>query len=263
MKFSLLSILLLTFSIISCFSEEKNISPQFDLTENSLQKLIIDQDREIQNRIMQNPLRFLDLVDSLLGQPEELFYLADKNHPITRDQAPENTVKPSDYAIASTVKDREVSSLIIDQLKNMSLSAADEGIEILFASGYRPYDYQETIYNRYVNQMGQEEADRISARPGTSQHQLGTAVDFGSISDEYAETEAGMWLYEHAGEFGFSLSYPDGYEHITGYKWECWHYRYISVEGIELQKEFFGNVQQYLMEFWHYHKNDLKEVWRK
>ena len=96
---------------------------------------------------------------------------------------------------------------------------------------------------------GQETADRESARPGASQHQLGTAIDFGSITDAFARTRAGKWLFAHAGEYGFSLSYPQGYEGITGYRYESWHYRYVTKAGVLLQRKYFGDIQQYLMEF--------------
>jgi zinc D-Ala-D-Ala carboxypeptidase len=262
-RFIITAVLLSIFSTSGCFSGEQLIHPSFNLTDSSLREITKDLNPEIRERINENSYRFLKLTDSLLNQPEELFFLADKNHAVTREQAPKELVSPYDYGISASVAERVVSSLIIEQLKNLSESAAKEGLDIIFASGYRPYDYQEKLYNRYVEQMGQAEADRISARPGTSQHQLGTAVDFGSISDEYALTDEGKWLADNAGEFGFSLSYPEGYEEITGYKWECWHYRFITIDGVEMQKEFFSDIQQYLIEFWHYHKEDLKESRRQ
>lgn len=259
-KTTIISIIFLTSVLLSCMGEEKRIIPEFELTQSMLNDLISDQNPAIRENISANPERFLKLVDFMLSLPEELLYLADKKHAVTRDQAPTNTVSPYDYGISVTRKERVVSSLIIESLKEMYDAAQEEGINIVFASGYRSFDYQEKLYNRYIEEMGQEEADRISARPGTSQHQLGTAVDFGSITDEYAETAEGKWLYAHAGDFGFSLSYPDGLEEITGYKWECWHYRYITVKGVELQNEFFSGVQQYLMEFWYHNKHILKEA---
>jgi len=264
LKNSFITVLLLATVILSsCFSEEKRINPSFNLTITTLKEILSDQDERIQERILENPERFLQLADVLLSKPEELFYLADKNHAVTKEQAPSEVVKPSDYGISVTRQEREISSLVIEPLQTMTAAAAEEDLDIVFASGYRPYEYQEMLYNRYVDQLGQEEADRVSARPGTSQHQLGTAIDFGSISDEYALTEEGKWLKEHAGEYGFSLSYPDGFEEITGYKWECWHYRYITIEGVEMQVDFFLDLQQYFIEFWDLHKDSLKEARRQ
>lgn len=254
---TLIFLLFFTGGIVGCYGGDSMLSPSFTLDRAGLEKIISDQPEAIQKAILAKPERFLQLADSMLSQPEELFYLVDKQHALTKDQRPARTVKPHDYGIPSTRADREVSALIIEPLKKMTEAAGQEGLQIVFASGYRPYDYQEMIYNRYVKEMGQKEADRVSARPGTSQHQLGTAVDFGTITDDYAYTPEGKWLTAHAGDYGFSLSYPKGMEELTGYKWECWHYRYITVEGVAMQKEFFQNIQQYLMLFWHDHKADL------
>ena len=86
-------------------------------------------------------------------------------------------------------------------------------------------------------------ANQISALPGHSEHQLGTVVDFGSpempaltgnntekLSPLFAQTSEGRWLSEHAFEYGFSMSSPQGAESLTGLAYEPWHYRYIGVE---------------------------------
>ena len=53
----------------------------------------------------------------------------------------------------------------------------------------------------------------------------------------------------HAGDYGWSLSFPAGYEEATGYEYECWHFRYIGEKAALFQKKWFGNVQQYMLEF--------------
>ncbi|MBN2657817.1 MAG: M15 family metallopeptidase [Spirochaetales bacterium] len=262
MGFRFFFFLLLGFTASGCFGGDAMIHSSFNLNLDQLTIMIGDQPDEIRENILASPERFLDLADFILGQPEELFYLADKNNFLTRDQGPEETVRPSDFGIPFTRREREVSSLIIEPLKELVYAAAQDNLEIVFASGYRDYDYQEMLYNRYVANYGQDEADRFSARPGTSQHQLGTAVDLGTIDDSYALTPEGKWLEAHAGDFGFSLSYPKGMEEVTGYMWECWHYRYITKEGIALQREFFLDVQQYMLEFWHTHKEELSAAQR-
>lgn len=81
---------------------------------------------------------------------------------------------------------------------------------------------------------GQEAADRFSAKPGASEHQSGLAMDITSADVDYQLTtdfinhESGQWLANHAHEFGFVLRYPEGKEHITGYQYEPWHYRYFG-----------------------------------
>lgn len=85
----------------------------------------------------------------------------------------------------------------------------------------------------------------FSAPPGASQHQLGTVIDLGSIDDSYADTAEGKWMFKNAWKYGWSLSYPKDMEHITGYKWESWHYRYLGVEACKFQKNgsaIFSNI---------------------
>lgn len=116
------------------------------------------------------------------------------------------------------------------QFDLLSQAAAAEGLNIWLASGFRSYDSQAAIYNNYLNWYGQEKTDTLSARPGHSEHQTGLAIDVNSITDSFANTPEAAWLAEHAHEFGFIIRYPKGKEHITGYKYEPWHIRYLGVE---------------------------------
>ena len=133
----------------------------------------------------------------------------------------------------------------------MTEAARIDGIELVYSSTYRSYEYQKTVYDRHVRTYGREQADRESARPGMSQHQLGTTIDFGSITDAFGDTAAGKWLVSNARRFGFSLSYPEGGEELTGYRHEIWHYRYLSRVGTLMEREFFASIQQHMLEFFH------------
>ncbi len=134
-------------------------------------------------------------------------------------------------------------------LQEMNKKALAEGVTLLVSSAYRSYNYQREVFARNVKELGEAEASRVSARPGSSQHQLGTAIDFGSITNDFARTKAGVWLAANAGRFGFSLSYPQGLEQLTGYQWESWHYRYIGKDAVALQNEFFSGIQHNAMLF--------------
>jgi len=136
-----------------------------------------------------------------------------------------------------------------EALARMAEAARKDGITLVVSSAYRSYEYQKTVFERNVKEMGKTKAERVSAPPGMSQHQLGTAIDFGSITDAFAETAASKWLAAHASTFGFSLSFPKNMEDVTGYRWESWHYRYISPAAAQMQDRFFLGVQQYLIEF--------------
>lgn len=112
----------------------------------------------------------------------------------------------------------------------MAAAAASEGLTLYIASGYRSYNYQAGLYQRYVDRDGQAAADRYSARAGHSEHQTGLALDLNSISDSFANTPEGQWVAEHCHEYGFILRYPADKEEITGYKYEPWHLRYLGRE---------------------------------
>lgn len=179
-----------------------------------------------------------------------LYYLIDKKHFVSSDYVPKNLVKlvkNDDYII-----NKNTLSLRPDveqALRVMARAAKADGIMLDVSSTYRSYEYQKNLFDYWVSVDGLEEAERESARPGTSQHQLGVAIDFGSIDDNYAQTKSGKWVYEHAAEYGWSLSFPKEYEDVTGYRWECWHFRYIGVEACRFQKKWFGDVQQFMLEF--------------
>ncbi len=137
------------------------------------------------------------------------------------------------------------------ELSKMATLAAQEGITFLVSSSYRSEEYQAIVFDRNVKNYGLEMAERDSARPGRSQHQLGTVIDFGSITNDFYDTKAGIWIYENGPGLGWSLSFPPEYESVTGYVWESWHWRYIGVEAVKFQEKWFKNIQQYMIEFVH------------
>lgn len=179
-----------------------------------------------------------------------LYYLIDKKHPVSSSYVPKDLVplvKNDLYSINRN--DLSLRPDVEIALQVMAKAALNDGIRLLVSSTYRSYSYQEKLFARWVAIDGLEEAERESARPGTSQHQLGSAIDFGSITDDFDTTPMGKWVYENAAKYGWSLSFPKNYEDITGYRWECWHFRYIGVPACQLQKKWFCNVQQYMLEF--------------
>jgi len=199
------------------------------------------------------PEAFLELVTSAREQSlaaGDYLQLVDKQHNLAADYSPHDLVSLEAYRFDLARKPLYLRQVLISDLQTMVAAARAEGLTLLISSTYRSFDYQAEVYTRHVRNMGQAEADLVSARPGHSQHQLGTAIDFGSITDAFAETAAGRWLAEHAWKYGFSLSYPKDSRDITGYNWESWHYRYIGRAASRLEQEYFMGMQQYLLQFW-------------
>ena len=206
---------------------------------------------EMQRHISNNAVSFLaDLQKILAAEKENLLILVDKRHLLPDGYTPQNLVRlDTGHAYMINRKDLSLTKTAEQALQEMALAAKRDGVTLVVSSSYRSYTYQKNLFDRYVRESGEKEAERFSARAGTSQHQLGTVVDFGSISDEFAQTRAGKWVLQNASKYGWSLSFPKGYEAVTGYVWESWHYRYIGVEACTFQQKWFGGIQQYMLEF--------------
>lgn len=131
-------------------------------------------------------------------------------------------------------------------LRDFLAAGRAAGMDLEVASAWRDWATQETLFedkvNRVMSETGleREQAEEIAAdevaRPGTSEHQLGLAVDI--ISNDYpwldegwADTAEAAWLEEHCAEYGFILRYPPDKSELTGIIWEPWHFRYVGKEA--------------------------------
>ena len=213
-----------------------------------------DMARAISETAAVNPAFILELLICLEGDPY-LRKLVDKQHPLPAGYEPDDLVELGaardgrSFSYTVSRAGLMLRKAAADSLEEMAAAARLDGVTLPASSAYRSYNYQEQVYNRIVREMGREAADRESARPGYSQHQTGFALDFGSIDDSFAGTDAGRWLTANASRFGWSLSFPDGYEHITGYRWESWHYRYVGVDLAAFIDNYFDGIQQYALRF--------------
>lgn len=120
----------------------------------------------------------------------------------------------------------------------MEKAARKDGMSITVVSGYRSYDTQKWLYNKYIEEDGKKEADTYSARPGHSEHQTGLAVDINSVEDKFENTPEGKWLNNNAYKYGWILRYTKDGQEVTGYIFEPWHYRYV---GKKLAQELYNN----------------------
>lgn len=186
-----------------------------------------------------------------IDDPASLWVVANKLRPLDpTGYAPADLVPvPIPYVYEPVLRTEAASAAVA-----LVEAAAAEGIALQSQSAYRSYDSQVRVYNGWVAQLGQEAADRTSARPGHSEHQTGLAIDFSAspaqctLDQCFADTPQGQWLAANAWRFGFHLRYPEGATPVTGYEFEPWHYRYVGPElaaelhesGILTLEEFFG-----------------------
>lgn len=208
----------------------------------------------ILSRIQASQSTFESVLAQILNEQKAdtyRFMLVDKVNALPASHVPADLESLEGTGLALSRKGLQLRKPALDALLRMNAAARTHGISLIVSSTYRSYTYQSDVFARNVKEMGETEAVRVSAKPGHSQHQLGTAIDFGSIDNSFAKTKAGVWLAENAAKFGFSLSYPRGLEPVTGYLWESWHYRFVGTSALELEHGYFGDIQQYLLEFLH------------
>ena len=127
----------------------------------------------------------------------------------------------------------------------MQADAKALGLNIPLVSGYRSYETQEKLYNKYVKKDGEKKANTYSAKPGESEHQTGLAFDIGSVDRSFANTIEAKWLAENAYLYGFIIRYPKDKEEITGYNYEPWHLRYVGQELAKYLKKNNLTLEEY------------------
>lgn len=236
---------------ITVDEEEKKVPVSSDVKEpepenenKALEKQKDSGELEVKDAVSENQKNdeFLENSGYIEGQelPSKPTYIkgvliANKKYPLPKDFAPGE----SKEARAAFEK--------------MAQDAKKQGFELVAFSTYRSYEYQEMLYNQYVERDGKDNADRYSARAGYSEHQTGLAFDIGEkgredlwLTEEFGESPAGKWLAENAHKYGFILRYPKGKEHITGYMYESWHFRYLGVELATKVKESGLTLEEYL-----------------
>ncbi len=138
----------------------------------------------------------------------------------------------------------KLSRKLVKAFKKMQNAALKEEIKIKILSGFRSYDRQKEIYNKYLEEDSKN-VDNYSARPGHSEHQSGLAIDINNASDTFIDSKEAKWLDKNAYKYGFILRYPKNKNNITGYKFEPWHYRYV---GKKLAKKLYNNGSWLTME---------------
>lgn len=156
-------------------------------------------------------------------------FLVNRQHAISKSYVPE-TRKVIGPGMSQSMREDAAAAL-----EEMFAAAKEDGINLAIVSGYRSYSKQSSIYSRKVKTQGREAADRVSARPGTSEHQLGLAMDLAKkgssqLNTSFGSTEEGKWVSANAHRFGFIVRYLKDYEDVTGYMYEPWHVRFVGKE---------------------------------
>ncbi len=182
---------------------------------------------------------------------DDLFTIVTQTYNLSRDYAPPDLVLLTDYLPMDITLGypTEIREVTLQPLLAMINDMKAAGLEPQIISGYRSYSAQSIAWSKW-NREEPERAGIISAKPGHSEHQLGTVVDFGSPSlpeivgqpdiefhTYFFKTPEGIWLLDNAHLYGFTLSYTREASEITGFYYEPWHYRYVGVDMAQKLKE--------------------------
>ncbi|MFJ6377419.1 D-alanyl-D-alanine carboxypeptidase family protein [Pseudarthrobacter oxydans] len=181
--------------------------------------------------------------------------LVNKQHPLEPlGYVPADLRRPA-VRLAAPGGDEVLNSMTAAAAEAMFAAAEADGVTITLVSGYRSYATQAQVRDGYITALGLPAAEAVSAPPGHSEHQTGSAMDIGdgsggcSLAGCFADQPAAVWAATNAHRFGFIVRYPDGAQAITGYDYEPWHLRFVGIEaatdifsrGITLE-EFLGGM---------------------
>ena len=177
--------------------------------------------------------------------------LVNSRHPIPEDY---------EFTLGTIRGSLQCDERIIPEFLSMLQAAKEDGIALEVCSPYRTLNRQEYLFDRkivrYMDRgMSYIEAYKLAARvvnvPGSSEHQIGLALDiytnsYTTLDEGFGETAAGIWLREHYSEYGFILRYPKGKEYITGIEYEPWHFRYVGKTAAREMMEQGLTLEEYV-----------------
>ena len=162
--------------------------------------------------------------------------LVNKQHPIPEDY---------EFELGTISGSMKCDERVISPLVEMLRAAKDDGVNLIVCSPYRDIDRQTMLFGNKVDRymdggMSYMDAYNLASQavtvPGSSEHQIGLAVDiitdgYSTLDEGFGETAAGKWLAENSAQYGFILRYPAGKEEITSIEYEPWHFRYVGTDA--------------------------------
>lgn len=176
-----------------------------------------------------------------------------KQHALPADYVPPDLTPLPAKLLAPGFGGQQLRAEATTALETMlGAASAEAGLDIRARSSYRSYAEQEATFQYWVSILGLEEAERVSARAGHSEHQGGATSDLTAASvgwgltESFGDTTEGQWLMANAHHFGFALSYPESKEATTGYSYEPWHWRYIGLGHAEAWRASGLTLIEYL-----------------
>lgn len=178
---------------------------------------------------------------------------------------PWNTIPDGYEPQLCTLSDgQQIDRRCYDDLMRMLDDCRAAGNSPYICSAYRTWDKQQALFDNKIQRLENEgmdadtarvEAAKVVAVPGTSEHQLGLALDiidtgYTNLDEEQEDTATQQWLMAHCWDYGFILRYPNGTTDITGIIYEPWHYRYVGRTAAAQIHELGVTFEEYIDMFY-------------
>lgn len=199
-----------------------------------VKKMIKDADDH--NPVVPNNSGLIPRKQKTLVVPENsIEVLVNKERVLSAEYVPQDLVVPNiPFSFTGDLPKRKMRQEAARAVEMLFAQAERDGLQLTGVSAYRSYLRQQEIFTYNSKIRGEAEANKVSARPGESEHQTGLAIDVSApavgyqLIEEFGETKEGKWLRENAHKYGFIIRYPKGKEETTGYQYEPWHLRYVG-----------------------------------
>lgn len=157
--------------------------------------------------------------------------LVNRIYGLSSDYEPSDLVEvPVKYAYAG----KKLSNTALTEVIKLIEDGKNYGFNFVVSDGYRSYEYQENMYNSYVDSLGVSETDSFVARPGHSEHQTGLLLElkpYNKVVTDLSTSEEYLWLRENAHRFGFIFRFNEEHEYLTGFSSFAWKLRYVGVDA--------------------------------
>ncbi len=190
---------------------------------------------------------------NIIKNPDDILVLVNKERNLPSDYEPEDlTIPEVPFSFDEDLEKRYLRKEAAEKLSLLFQGAKEDDLELFAVSGYRSFNTQESIFNNKVSQSSLEEAEKLVATPGQSEHQTGLAIDVSSremnllLEEDFGQTEEGIWLQENSHKYGFIIRYPEDKVHITLYNYEPWHLRYVGENAAKEIYENSSSLEEYL-----------------
>ena len=176
--------------------------------------------------------------------------LVNRQYTLSQDYEPDDLVRPNVRKDSSGILMREEAAKALEEM--FAAAKEEMGYQLIASSGYRSYSTQDMVFARKVKNTGSRaKAMLLVAPPGTSEHQLGLAMDLKcnsvqTLREAFGRVKEGVWVAENAHRFGFIIRYKEEWTEITGYSYEPWHVRYVGKEHAQIIYEMDIPLEEYI-----------------